>query len=57
MARRPVDDQLLDADEAAELLSMTPGALRAAARRGCIPCVHVGRRVRFRRSELVRSSA
>jgi excisionase family DNA binding protein len=47
-------EELVDVEEAADLLSMTPGAVRAAARRGTLPAVHVGRRVRFRRSELAR---
>jgi hypothetical protein len=32
---------------------MTAGAVRQAAYRGAIPCVRIGRRLRFRRSELV----
>lgn len=41
-------DRLVDADEAAMLLSMTPSAVRKAATRGQLPCVRVGRRLRFR---------
>jgi excisionase family DNA binding protein len=44
--------QLLTAKQAAKLLSMTESALLVAARRGTIPCVHLGRRVRFRREDL-----
>lgn len=43
---------LIDAETAAGLLCMTPGAVRAAARRGTLPCVHVGRSVRFSRAAL-----
>jgi excisionase family DNA binding protein len=47
-------EELVDAKEAARLLDMTVGAARAAARRGTLPAVKVGRRVRFKRSELAR---
>jgi excisionase family DNA binding protein len=53
-SERVPPDELLDAREAARLLSMTPSALRAAARRGSIPTVRIGRRLRFRRSALLR---
>ncbi len=43
---------LVDAETAAVLLGMTPGAVRAAARRGTVPCVHIGRSVRFSRAVL-----
>jgi hypothetical protein len=46
------DEPLLDVRAAAELLGMTPTALRSAAYRGSIRCVRVGRRLRFRPSEL-----
>jgi excisionase family DNA binding protein len=45
-------DVLLDAKAAAEMLGMSPAAVRQAAYRGSIPCVKVGRRLRFRRSQL-----
>ena len=53
---KPANDveELLDVRAAASFLSMTPAALRMAVYRGSIPCVHIGRRVRFRRSDLVR---
>jgi excisionase family DNA binding protein len=51
--RVPPDD-LLDVRDAAKLLSMSPAALRQAAWRGSIPCERVGRRLRFRRSDLLR---
>lgn len=52
-AAQPQDD-LLSTDAAAKLLDMTPAAVRAAARRRTLPSVHVGRRLRFRRSDLLR---
>jgi excisionase family DNA binding protein len=56
-AAAPVaDDQLLDVEAAANLLDMSPAAVRAAARRGSIPSVHIGRRVRFKRSALATST-
>lgn len=51
------DDRLLTAKEAATLLGMTERALRQAAHRGSLPAVHVGRRLRFRRFDLLKSAA
>lgn len=51
------DDQLLTASEAAALLGMTERAVRQAAYRGSLPSVQVGRRLRFRRSELLSRAA
>ena len=52
---QPADDgSLLNAKDAAALLQMTTTALRQAAYRGAIPCVRIGRRLRFRRSELLK---
>jgi excisionase family DNA binding protein len=48
-----VDEGLIDAKSAAELLGMTVGAIRKAAFRGSIPCRRVGRKLRFVRSELL----
>jgi excisionase family DNA binding protein len=39
--------------EAAERLGMTESALRKAVARGTIPCQRLGRRLRFRLSELM----
>jgi excisionase family DNA binding protein len=50
----PANDTLLDTVAAAKLLAMTPAAVRQAAYRGTIPCVRVGRRLRFRRAELLK---
>lgn len=54
IAPAPANDveDLLDARRAAAFLGMTPAALRMAVYRGTIPCVRIGRRLRFRRSEL-----
>jgi excisionase family DNA binding protein len=49
----PDDGQLLDTDQAADLLQMKPQAVRQAAWRGSIPSVRIGRRLRFRRSLLL----
>jgi excisionase family DNA binding protein len=48
-------EDLLDARAAAAYLGMTPAALRMAVYRGTIRCVRVGRRLRFRRSQLAPS--
>lgn len=48
-----LDGEVLTVAEAAIVLSMTEGALRKAVERGQIPCVRMGRRLRFRRSELL----
>lgn len=50
-------ERLLDAAEAGRLLKMTPNAIRTAAYRGSIPSVKIGRRVRFRPSDLIRSKS
>jgi len=48
-----VDEGLVDAKSAADLMGMTVGAIRKAAFRGSIPCRRVGRKLRFVRSELL----
>ena len=53
IAKASFADRLLDAPEAAERLGMTEAALRKAAARGTIPCRRLGRRLRFRLSELM----
>jgi excisionase family DNA binding protein len=53
IAKASFADRLMDATEAAERLGMTEAALRKAAARGTIPCLHLGRRLRFRLSELM----
>jgi len=49
-----LDGELLDVAGAAKILSMTEGAVRKAAERDQIPSLRLGRRVRFRRAELLR---
>jgi excisionase family DNA binding protein len=51
--RREDSDQLLTAEQAAELLRMSVAAVRQAARRGTLPVVRLGRRLRFRRADLL----
>lgn len=48
-----MNEPLIDAREAGKLLGMSPAAARAAAYRGTLPSVHVGRLLRFRRSALL----
>ena len=47
------DEALVDAQRAAKLLGMSAVAVRAAAFRGTLPSHHIGRRLRFRPSELL----
>lgn len=47
-------EPLMDLQQAAEFLSITPAALRASAYRGTVPVIRVGRRLRFRASDLSR---
>ena len=51
--RTVLDEELIDTRQAAELLNMSEAALRKAVERGQIPCTRMGRRLRFRRSELI----
>jgi hypothetical protein len=46
-------EDLVDARTAAAFLGMTPHALRMAVFRGAVPCLRIGRRLRFRRSDLI----
>lgn len=46
-------DELIDTHEAAKLLGMTETALRKAVERGQVTCIRIGRRLRFRRGELL----
>lgn len=49
----PEDEALVDVEGAGKLLGMTAVAVRAAAYRGTLPSHHIGRRLRFRPSELL----
>ena len=51
--RGALEDELVDVEGAAALLDMTQGALRKAVERGQIPCQRVGKRLRFRRADLL----
>jgi excisionase family DNA binding protein len=51
----PREDSLLNSTQAAEFLGMSPAALRKAAERGRVPCLRFGRKLRFRRDELLAS--
>lgn len=46
-------EPLIDATEAGKILGMSAPAVRAAAYRETLPCVRVGRLLRFRRSDLL----
>ena len=48
----PVSDELLTADDVAELLRVTPAWVYAETRRNRIPHVRLGRYVRYRRQSL-----
>lgn len=47
------NDDLLDVDGAAKLLHRSPAAIRKAVSRGQLPCVRVGRQLRFQRAALL----
>jgi len=51
-----VGDEMLDVPRAANLLGMTAAAVSKAASRGTLPCVRLGRRIRFRRADLIARS-
>ena len=53
IAHAPFSDRLMGAAEAAERMGLTEAALRKAASRGTVPSHRVGRRLRFRLSELL----
>ena len=54
--RSALEDELVDVEGAAAILDMTEGALRKAVERGQIPHQRVGKRLRFRRADLLTSS-
>lgn len=47
-----LDEPLLDVDQAAELLNVKVSWIREATRTGQLPCLKVGRHVRYTRSML-----
>lgn len=49
-----LNEPLLTAAKAAELLSVKPSWIYEAVREGRLPCVRVGKHVRFLRSDLER---
>lgn len=53
-AALPSTDELVDAKEAARLVCMTEAGVRRAAARGQLKCVRIGRRVRFKRGDLLK---
>lgn len=46
-------EQLVDTDEAAKILGLTPAAVRKRVERGQITAVKIGTSLRFRRSDLL----
>jgi hypothetical protein len=52
--RSALEDELIDVDGAAAMLDMSVAALRKAVERGQVPCQRVGKRLRFRRADLLR---
>lgn len=55
IASQAVTEPYLTTKQAADLLGMTPNALRQAAYRDTIPCEHLGRRLRFKASNLTKA--
>lgn len=51
-ARRPLAEPLLDATDAARLLSVRPSWIYEAVRTGRLPHLKIGRHIRFLRSDL-----
>ena len=45
--------ELLNVQAAAKVLGMTPAAVRQAVYRGSLPALRLGRRLRFRRADLL----
>jgi len=52
-----LDEPLLDAEQAAVLLNVRPSWVRDATRAGRLPCIRVGRHLRYTRSMLERWAA
>lgn len=51
--RHLLSDELLDVEQAAEMLQMSTAALRKAVERGQVSCERIGSRLRFRRMALL----
>jgi hypothetical protein len=51
--RSALEAELLDVERAATVLGTSEGALRKAVERGQVPCQRVGKRLRFRRMDLL----
>ena len=49
------NDRLLTVNELSLVLKMHPGSIRRLASRGAIPALHVGRAIRFRIADVLRS--
>lgn len=47
-----LDEPLLDVDQAAALLNVRPSWVRDATRAGRLPCIRIGRHLRFTRPML-----
>lgn len=52
-----LDEPLLDCEQAAALLNVRPSWVRDATRAGRLPCIRVGRHLRFTRPMLERWAA
>ncbi len=52
-----LEEPLLDAEQAAALLNVRPSWIRDATRAGRLPCIRVGRHLRFTRPMLERWAA
>jgi excisionase family DNA binding protein len=52
-----LEEPLLDAEQAAALLNVRPSWIRDATRAGRLPCIRVGRHLRFTRPMLKRWAA
>ncbi len=53
-SRASLDEPLLRPQEAADLLSVRLSWVYEAVRDGRLPCIHVGRHIRFLRTDLAR---
>ena len=49
---RPLSEPLLDAGQVAELLRLRPSTVYELVRNGQLPCIRIGRHLRFTRTDL-----